>query len=218
MLRVQLSLRAPTGAVIMVTSAGAGDGKTTVAAALAAAFSEVEEDVILIDLDLRKRDLGRLLGVQDAGSENGGGGSPQSLATPGLDHVRVIAAPKGDPALHEAFIRRLPDVLEQARRSASYVILDTAPVGEVSETLRISQMCDQVVVVVRPRHTERRRIGLARDLLERADAPTIGIVVVGEDSGLGSGYYGYGYSPALNGERKDNDRSPLPSAIHRRSR
>ena len=218
MLRVQLSLRAPTGAVIMVTSAGAGDGKTTVAAALAAAFSEVEEDVVLIDLDLRKRDLGRLLGVQDTSTLNGAADSPQAIESTGLDHVRVIPAPKGDPAAHEAFIRRLPDILEQARRSARYVIVDTAPVGEVSETLRISQMCDQVVVIVRPRHTERRRIGLARDLLERANAPTIGIVVVGEDAGSGSGYYGYGYSPALNGERGEGDRTPLPSASHRWSR
>jgi Mrp family chromosome partitioning ATPase/capsular polysaccharide biosynthesis protein len=218
MLRVQLSLRSPAGSVIMVTSAGAGDGKTTVAAALAAAFSEVEEDVVLIDLDLRKRDLGRLLGVQDNATQNGAYDSHQSVATPGLDHVRVIPAPKGDAAAHEAFIRRLPGVLAQARQGARYVIVDTAPVGEVSETLRISQMCDQVVVIVRPRHTERRRIGLARDLLERANAPTVGLVVVGEESGIGSGYYGYGYSPAQNGEGRDSDRTPLPSASHRRPR
>ncbi|HEY6398996.1 MAG TPA: CpsD/CapB family tyrosine-protein kinase, partial [Solirubrobacteraceae bacterium] len=233
MLRVQLSLR-DAGSVIMLTSAGAGDGKTTVAAALAAAFSEVEEDVILIDLDLRKRDLGRLLGVPEPRGE-----SPHAserlvpVAIPGLSHVRVIPAPKGDLATYEAFIRRLPEVLEQARNAASYVILDTAPVGEVSETLRISQMCDQVVVVVRPRHTERRRISIARDLLERANAPTVGMVVVGEETG-GGGYYGYGYSPATNGERgaknrvrlpirsltegSDKDRSTLPSAGRRRTR
>jgi Mrp family chromosome partitioning ATPase/capsular polysaccharide biosynthesis protein len=210
MLRVQLSLR-EAGSVIMLTSAGAGDGKTTVAAALAAAFSEVEEEVILIDLDLRKRDLGRLLGVPEArGQSLRDGETPTPLPIPGLSHVRVIPAPKGDLATYEAFIRRLPDVLEQARRSASYVILDTAPVGEVSETLRISQMCDQVVVVVRPRHTERRRVSIARDLLERANAPTVGMVIVGEEAG-GGGYYGYGYSPATNGERGETDRSGLPA-------
>jgi Mrp family chromosome partitioning ATPase len=232
MLRVQLSL-SDSGSVIMLTSAGAGDGKTTVAAALAAAFAEVEEDVILIDLDLRKRDLGRLLGVPEPSRQALNNGERiVPVPIPGLDHVRVIPAPKGDLATYEAFIRRLPDVLEQARATASYVILDTAPVGEVSETLRISQMCDQVVVVVRPRHTERRRISVARDLLERAGAPTVGMVVVGEETG-GGGYYGYGYSPATNGERvdkdrrlsvraltarSDKDRSTLPSAGRRRTR
>lgn len=216
MLRVQVSMRAPTGAVIMVTSAGAGDGKTTVAAALAAAFSEVEEDVVLLDLDLRKRDLGRLLGVRE--DELDGHGPVGPIPVEGFNHVQVIPAPRGDLATYEAFIRRLPEVLEEARRTASYVILDTAPVGEVSETLRISQMCDQVVVVVRPGHTERRRISLARDLLERANAPTLGIVVVGEESGIGSGYYGYGYSPALNGERNGSDRNSLAPASDRRPR
>jgi tyrosine-protein kinase len=142
---------------------------------------------------------------------------PAPAAIPGLSHVRVIPAPKGDLATYEAFIRRLPEVLEQARREASYVILDTAPVGEVSETLRIAQMCDQVVIVVRPRHTERRRIVVARDLLERAGAPTVGMVIVGEEAG-GGGYYGYGYSPSTNGERGDNDRTRLPLAGRRRTR
>ena len=47
----------------MVTSAGVGDGKTTVAAALAAAFSEVGRSVMAMDLDLRKPHLAELLGV-----------------------------------------------------------------------------------------------------------------------------------------------------------
>jgi Mrp family chromosome partitioning ATPase len=174
--------------------------------------------VILIDLDLRKRDLGRLLGVEDARRQNPRDTAlPIPVAIPGLSHVQVIPAPKGDIATYEAFIRRLPEILEQARETASYVILDTAPVGEVSETLRISQMCDQVVVVVRPRHTERRRISVARDLLERANAPTVGMVVVGEEAG-GGGYYGYGYSPAVNGERKEKAISPIPSVGRRRAR
>ena len=56
MLRVQLTL-GKRGRVIMVTSAGAGDGKTTVAAALAAAFAEVDDRVVLMDLDMRKPEL-----------------------------------------------------------------------------------------------------------------------------------------------------------------
>jgi Mrp family chromosome partitioning ATPase len=161
---------------------------------------------------LRKRDLGRLLSVPEPPESLPDGQTPAPIPIPGLSHVRVIPAPKGDLATYEAFIRRLPEVLEQARRDASYVILDTAPVGEVSETLRISQMCDQVVVVVRPRHTERRRISVARDLLERAGAPTVGMVVVGEETG-GGGYYGYGYSPATNGDKGRNP-VPLPARSH----
>jgi Mrp family chromosome partitioning ATPase len=77
-------------------------------------------------------------------------------------------------------------------------------VGEVSEALRIASVCDQVVVVARPRHTDRRRLRMARDLLQRAHAPTVGMVLVGEDTGMVGGDYGYGYSTGL-GSMLDDD-------------
>ncbi len=77
---------------------------------------------------------------------------------------------------------------------ASCVIIDTPPVGEVSEALRIAPICDEVLFVARPRHTDRRRLILARELLERADAQMAGMVLVGREAGLPGGRYGYGYS------------------------
>jgi hypothetical protein len=121
-----------------------------------------------------------------------------------LPGVRIIPAPRGDFAKFETVIKRLPEQLARARRTASCVIVDTAPVGEVSETLRIAPMCDQVVFVARPRHTDRRRLIVARDLLDRTDAPTAGLVLVGQDAGMRSGYYSYGYSTRPNGMMSDS--------------
>jgi Mrp family chromosome partitioning ATPase len=92
----------------------------------------------------------------------------------------------------ESLIVRLPALLDEAAELADWVVLDTAPVGEVSYSLRIAPEADAVVVVVRPRHTDRSRLMLARDRLLRAHANLVGTVLVGQTVGkLSSTYYGY---------------------------
>jgi Mrp family chromosome partitioning ATPase/capsular polysaccharide biosynthesis protein len=193
MLRVQLSL-SDRGPVIMVTSAGAGDGKTTVAAALAAAFAEADRSVLLMDMDLRKPELTRLLGA-GAAMAQGTGQAPTGVPVdvPLLPGVRLVRAPNVDLSQFERMMHGLPLVLAQARKSADVVIIDVSPVGEVSEALRIAAMCDQVLFVARPRHTDRRRLVLARDLLRRAGIPPVGIVLVGKETGLPKGHNSYAY-------------------------
>ena len=208
MLRVQLTL-GKRGRVIMVTSAGAGDGKTTVAAALAAAFAEVNDEVVLMDLDMRKPELTRLLGAGASAMARARGARKR---TPAMGRSRcakcpaseLVPTPKGDLAKLEAIIKTLPAQIAQAKRKGACVIVDTAPVGEVSEALQIAAVCDQVVVVARPRHTDRRRLRMARDLLERAHAPIVGMVLVGEESSMVGGDYGYGYSTGLGSMLDDN--------------
>ena len=196
MLRVQLSLDG--GPVIMLTSAAAGDGKTTVAAALAASFAEVGSSVALLDLDIRKPDLTRVLGVRTYAVAGGSGPRPVPLKIPELPRVQLMPAPAGNLAAFERVLGQLPDMLAEARKMADVVIIDTAPVGEVSETLRIASMADQIVFVSRPRHTDRRRLRTARDLLKRSGARVVGLVVVGEDPGSVRGDYAYRYSAELN--------------------
>jgi Mrp family chromosome partitioning ATPase len=201
MLRVQLTL-GKRGRVVMVTSAAAGDGKTTVAAALAAAFAEVNDEVVMMDLDMRKPELTRLLGPRPQSDGHpdmpNGRSSDGAVAVPRLPGVKLVPAPKGDLAELESVIRHLPTQISQFKRKGACVIIDTAPVGEVSEALQIAAVCDQVVMVARPRHTDRRRLRVARDLLQRAHAPVVGLVLVAEDANMVGGNYGYGYSTGLS--------------------
>jgi Mrp family chromosome partitioning ATPase/capsular polysaccharide biosynthesis protein len=201
MVRDQLAISIPNP-VILLTSAGPGDGKTTVAAALAAAFAERDEEVILIDLDLRKPDLSTLLDIRPNHRDPGSAGvllQDALVPVPRLPGVKVLPAPVGDVATFEILIRRLPDVLARARQMAGCVIVDSAPVGVVSEALRIARHCDQVLFVIRRQHTRRREVSLARELLERTDAPVAGMVLVGEDPGNQGRGYGYGYTTTPNG-------------------
>jgi Mrp family chromosome partitioning ATPase/carbon monoxide dehydrogenase subunit G len=194
MLRVQLELgvQAP---VIMVTSAGAGDGKTTLVAALAATFSESGKRVIVMDLDFRKPNLARVLGVElpEPGPLSDEKPNEALVPVPHLPNVKLLPLPTGGPATVDAVMVRLPLLLAQAQRVVDCVILDTAPVGEVSEALRIAPMSETVVFVARPRHTDRRRLILARDLMHRAGVRVAGLVLVGQalPGGGYGGYHGY---------------------------
>ncbi len=197
-LRAQL-LAPHYGRVVMVTSADAGDGKTTIATSLASAFAEGSGDVILLDIDVIKPDAGGVLGLEDPSAVRDSLDGDIKLedllvAVPGHPRLRVLRAPRGDMLSLDSLITRLPDLLEQALGLADRVILDTPPVGEVAHSLRAAAECDTVVVVVRPRHTDRSRLALARDQLLRTGANVAGTVLVGESVGkLAGTYYGYGY-------------------------
>jgi Mrp family chromosome partitioning ATPase/capsular polysaccharide biosynthesis protein len=204
MLRVQLSL-SDIGRVIMVTSAGAGDGKTTVAAALAAAFAEADMSATLMDLDMRKPGLQDLLEV----STSPGLWSPAGYPVPRLPGVRLIPPPSGGIAEFEKHVERLPTLLLHAGRTSDVVIIDTAPVGEASETLRIASICDQVLFVARPRFTDRRRLVLARDLLARVESRPVGLVLVGKETGHPRGHeYAYGYSMSAGSQLSESKQRP----------
>lgn len=194
LLRVQLPMgELPTS--LIVTSANSGDGKTTVAVALATAMAQGEQNVILMDLDVHQQGATGVLGVPRPVGQTpdvGGKLAIQLERLPGMPRLSVMPAPMYDSLALEAFIDRLPDLMAQAKQLASYVIVDAAPVGEVSDALRIATACDRALFVVRPRHTDRSRLILTRDMLTRAGITPVGIVVVGQGiSGSSGRYYGY---------------------------
>jgi capsular exopolysaccharide synthesis family protein len=196
-LRVQLAQR-ERARVVMLTSSDAGDGKSTIATALAAAFAETGETVILIDFDLRKPDIARMLGIERPLGIGGAVDGPLDqllVEAPDLPGVRVLPATHNDANEFPALLARLPKLLDEAEAQADHVIIDAAPVGFASETIQVARICDQVVVAVRPGHTDRQRLARARDLLMRAGANVVGLVVT--QSAAKSDAYGYGYGYGL---------------------
>jgi Mrp family chromosome partitioning ATPase len=185
----------------MVTSADVGDGKTTTAAALAAAFAEGDEDVVLLDFDVRRSGIAGVFGLPRPGDElpqidDDTALSEMLIPAPGFPHLKVLPAPIGDAMTLELLMRQLPMLLKHSQRLARFVIVDTAPLGAASDALRIAKVCDDVVLVVRPRHTDRSLLVLARDLLARAGATPVGMVIVGQSpANLSGKYLGYGYAP-----------------------
>lgn len=196
-LQVQLEGRGGDSRVVMLTSASVGDGKTTSAIHLAESLAASGCKVILLDLDLRKPDVGRRLGVSSDVLELFRSNvrlSDVLVTSPTVPSLRVLSATAhGDLApVLEALSRRLPELLTQGRDIAEYVVIDTAPLGQVSDALRVAAAADDVLLVARPGNTNRRDLAQTRDLLERMGMTPTGMLVVGGTGGPRGTYYGYG--------------------------
>jgi Mrp family chromosome partitioning ATPase len=102
--------------------------------------------------------------------------------------------------------RKLPEILAQARGLADYVVLDTAPLGEVSDALAMTDDVDEIVLVGRPGHTNRASFDHVHDLLERSGNTPFGIIIAGQQPLAGVSYRPYGY--------EDESESPNGKAPH----
>jgi capsular exopolysaccharide synthesis family protein len=210
---VQLDQDAVSPRVVMLTSASTGDGKTSAAVHLALALVAAGRRVILMDFDLRKPDVARRLGIEEERGLVSLLSSATDLAdvlvpAPRLPPLTVAPAGtgEGDVLLLSALARRLPEVLGQARDMADYVILDTPPLGEVSDALRLVPYVDEIIVVARPGNSMRPELELMRDLIERSGRTPAGMILMGATGTRTSTYHVYG-SPVPNRRKGPLSRS-----------
>ena len=207
-LQVQLDRTVQPPRVVALTSASTGDAKTTSAVNLAIALVGAGHRVIIIDFDLRKPDVGRLLNTRPKQRLS-------SLLTPGVrledllveahqvPTLKLLAAhDHNDAVLLEPLSRRLPELFEEARAIADYVIVDTPPLGEVSDALRLLDFVDDLVIVARPGHTNRANLELMRDQLLRAGRTPTGFLLIGENPGRSNSYYAYGMAMRDQGGKR----------------
>ena len=184
---------------LAVVSSIPGEGKTSVALGLAAAFARLGGKVLLIDADLRRRDLCPLLGIEPTP------GLAEWLEE-GLEFVPVRqVAPAGFYVLAAGLVPcrpellgspPMPRLLAAAERGFDPVILDCAPLLSVADSLELSDSVAAFLMVVRTRYTPRGAVRRAASLLK--PEKLVGMVLNAESSGLskrrGYGYgHGYGY-------------------------
>ncbi|HEY3019318.1 MAG TPA: hypothetical protein VGJ32_03955 [Solirubrobacteraceae bacterium] len=208
-LQVQLELQPGRHRSILVTSASSADGKTTSAVNFALELVGAGQRVVLMDLDLRKPDVGPSLEIAprvplaellDPKTRL----DDTLVEVPGIPGLKVLPITEGDgfPIL-ERLTARLPDLVNEALAVSDYVIIDTAPLGEVSDALKMTAGVDDVLVVARLGNTRRANFEVMRDLLERTRHTPTGLVVIGTSPRVVSSYYYYGYgrsdSPVASG-------------------
>ena len=191
--------------VIMCTSTNSGEGKTFNAGNLAMSFALLGKKVLLIGLDIRKPRLGELfelndtargitnLLVKDSPSEEQ---IKQQILPSGINkHLDIMTAGPIPPNPAELVARASLDlIMEQLRQMYDYIIVDTAPVGLVTDTLAIGRVCDATVYVCRADYTPKESIELVNGLAAEEKLPNISIVINGIDMSKKkhSYYYGYG--------------------------
>ena len=190
--------------VILFTSSTSGEGKTFNAANLGVSFALLGKRVILLGLDIRKPALGRLFNISDR----------QVGITPLLVKEHVTEAdlkaqirPSGEnknldlllagptpPNPTELLARQnLTDIVDMLRKEYDYIILDTAPVGLVTDTLQIGRVADVTVFVCRADYTPKSSFEFINTLNNEKKLRNMCIVLNGVDmSKKKYGYY-YGY-------------------------
>jgi capsular exopolysaccharide synthesis family protein len=191
--------------VILVASAGAGEGKSTSVANLAVAMAESGREVLVVDTDFRAPTVHLAFGLQN------GPGLTDLITDPNLsgnnlaDLVHPTSVP-GVSLVHggssvenaaELVATRGAHLLSQARSLADVVIMDTAPLLVVSDAAELLPEVDAVVLVARVHRTTRDSARRTFELLDRAKIPVLGVVLVGTES-AGAAFYGrhYGYGPS----------------------
>ncbi len=186
------------GRVVMFTSPSPRDGKTASTINFALVLAAAGLRVILFDFDLRKSDVGARLGVRSDYLDLFRAGATLDellVDSQSAPNLRVVSSPlRGDEVapLLEAVGRRLPDLLREARGLADYVIVDTPPLGQVSDALRAARMVDDIVLVTRIGNTDRVELQHTRELLDRMGHTPTGLLLVGDPGAADDVYASYG--------------------------
>jgi succinoglycan biosynthesis transport protein ExoP len=184
--------------VLVLSSAGPSEGKTTTATNLALALAEIDRRVLLIDADLRRP---RLHSIFDVDNEIGlaellKGDAP---VAPFNGHVRPTGVPnlslltsggdgKGNPTLLHS--QRFAEVMEAARDSYDMVIVDTPPMMTMADARVVARHADGVILVARAHQTSRNQLKDACQRLTEDGIKLLGVVLNCWDPKY-STHYGY---------------------------
>jgi capsular exopolysaccharide synthesis family protein len=171
---------------ILVTSASRGEGKTSAAVNLALVYAHAGRRVVLVDTDLRRARLSRVLsvpetrpGVRELVLEQVGAEEALMPVAGYGERLRVLAARSEDGYAFDLLqAQRVEELVEELRSQADIVVLDSPPITEAADGLVLAKAVDAVVLVVRYGRTRRDRLTRARLLLEQLGVVPAGIVAV----------------------------------------
>jgi polysaccharide biosynthesis transport protein len=216
--------------VLMVTSAQAGEGKSTTIANLAIAFAHAGRRTILVDLDLRNSFLETLFGLEGKpGVTDVVSGdirldqalisvpSPQEHALSPVvggmadDHLWVLPGSARNPAdfgarllgLGDPRLRGLPETLRTLSERAEIVLVDAPPLLVAGDAMALTAHVDGIVVVTRANLIRAATLDELRRVLDVAPAAKLGFILTGsKDVG---GYYKADYGPAAGHSTSSQD-------------
>jgi len=192
---------------ILFTSSCSGEGKTFLAANLAMSFALLGKRVVLCGFDIRKPALARLFNIYTERSQGVSRLLAMSHVSP--DAVREQIVPSGvDPHLDLLMAGPIPpnptellarpnmaEVISILRKEYDYIIIDTAPVGFVTDTLQIARYAHVCCYVCRADFTHKTDIDIVNRLAIEQKLPNPCVVLNGIDMSKRkhSYYYGYGF-------------------------
>lgn len=184
--------------VVVVTSAMQSEGKSITSVNLAISYAQMNKRVLLIDCDLRRPKLARLLNMRCHAGLSNILVSPdlreKAILNTDVPNLRVILAGDVPPNPSELLASgRMQHLVEELRASYDYIILDTSPVNMVTDASVLIPYSNGVLLVVRAGYSDRGAVRSAVEQLEYSQAKILGFVLNGVDlERRGYGKYRYG--------------------------
>jgi succinoglycan biosynthesis transport protein ExoP len=196
---------------LMITSSISGEGKTFCSINIATVFALSEKKTVIVGLDLRKPRLADEFNLTNQTGvvnylikQNSLSEITNTTIVPNLD---VILSGPIPPNPSELILSdAMKDFVDELKQKYDYIILDTPPVGLVSDALELAQYADVTLYIVRQNYTKKDMITLLNTRVKRGELNNASIVLNGYENKAkyGSAYgYGYGYGAYSNGYHEE---------------
>jgi capsular exopolysaccharide synthesis family protein len=194
--------------VLVITSAGPGEGKTSAASNLAHAMAQINAKVLLVDADLRKPRIHKIFGLdnqagladllkQSTFDEKVAAAVIQKTEIHNLD---VLTSGSAHAAADLFFSNSMPNLIAWCRNRYEMVIIDTPPMLSVPDARMLGPIADAVVLVVRAGQTTRNDALAAHQRLTEDRTRVLGVVLNDWDARRsGGGYYSYASTAEIDG-------------------
>lgn len=208
--------------VLLVTSYMRGEGKSFISMNIADTLAAAGKKVVLLDFDLRKAILSRRLDshTSDGLSTfltiglsnylNGQAEVDQIAYRLGESKDNIVFVPSGSFVSNPGELilsDRMPSLFDYLKSNFDYVIVDTPPVGFVSDAITIANWADSTLFIIRHNYSQYASVKLIKELHESSKLPNLSVVMNGIRKGRGYEYGGYGsgynyYSYAQTKQKK----------------
>ncbi len=176
--------RRQVGQVVLVTSPGPSEGKTTTVSNLGAMAAEAGQNVLLVNCDFRRPRLHEMTFTEH---------TPERVTPTAVDGLSLISNVISDPdALPTEIIAAQRQVIERARPIYDLIIIDTAPLLATNDAIDLLDLADDVVLVIRAGTTILHAADRAAEMLDRRRAHVLGVAITDLNSRNSTDSYYYG--------------------------
>ncbi len=204
LLRTNLQFMLPAkdrGQVIMVTSSCSGEGKTFISMNVAESLALLNKKVVLVGMDIRLPMLAQNLGISTSpGVTNflSEKISVDQLVKRSHNFDVVVAGPVPPNPSELLLSDRVEMLLDELQNRYDYVIIDSAPIGLVSDSFSLTKYCTATIYVSRANYTKKSFIKYLNSVVDKGQLKNVALVINDTNPKLSHGY-GYGY-----GSKHDN--------------
>jgi tyrosine-protein kinase Etk/Wzc len=195
---LQYVLTQKTKPTLLVTSSFSGEGKSFISCNLGAVMALANKKTIILEFDIRKPKIFSHLGLpKRPGITNFMLGQAKvedlPVAVPNYDNLYALACGPVPPNPAELLLEpKLDELFAYLHANFDCIIIDTAPVGMVSDAMSLSRFADASLYIVRQGHTYKKQIELIDEFHQQGKLPKVSIIVNDVKQQVGYGYYGYG--------------------------